>query len=89
LIEETGYRAKRVRRLTMFYTSPGICTERMFAFVADGLIQVGQHLEEGEKITVELMGLSQAYDMVKRGKIRDGKSIATLLFYRSYSDGER
>ncbi len=89
LIEETGYRAKRVRQLTMFFTSPGICTEKMFAFVAEGLVQVGQHLDEGEKITVEPMGLSKTYDMLGRGKIRDGKSIATLLFYRSYLEGER
>ncbi len=48
VIEETGYRAAKMDRLLDFFTSPGICTERMFGFVARGLEQVGQDLDETE-----------------------------------------
>ena len=34
LVEETGYEASSIEALTTFYTSPGICDERMYAFVA-------------------------------------------------------
>jgi ADP-ribose pyrophosphatase len=85
LIEETGYKAARVRRLTTFFTSPGICTEVMHAFVARGLTEVGQDLDDGEAITVEAVELARAYEMIESGTLRDGKSIATLLFHRAFS----
>jgi ADP-ribose pyrophosphatase len=52
LIEETGYRAGRIEPLVDFYTSPGVLSERMFAFVARELSHVGQQLDEGEEIEV-------------------------------------
>lgn len=82
LIEETGYRAKNMRFLTQFFTSPGICNEVMHAYVATDLEQVGQQLEETEKIVVEIVAWDRVLDMIKNGKICDGKTIATLLLYR-------
>jgi ADP-ribose pyrophosphatase len=37
LIEETGYRAKRIQFLHTFYLSPGILDERMHLYLATGL----------------------------------------------------
>ena len=45
LEEETGYRAGVIEPLTEFYTSPGILTERMYAFLATDLTEVGQNLQ--------------------------------------------
>jgi ADP-ribose pyrophosphatase len=84
LIEETGYEAARLRPLTAFFASPGIITERMHAFVADGLALVGQDLDENERITVHALPLEETMDMVRRGEIVDGKTIATLLFYWTF-----
>lgn len=81
LVEETGYRAERIEPLTTFYTSPGICDERMHAFLATGLSAVGQDLEETERIEVELVSRARALEMVASGELKDGKSIATLLFH--------
>ncbi|MCC6579664.1 MAG: NUDIX hydrolase [Phycisphaeraceae bacterium] len=81
LIEETGYRAGHIAALTDFYTSPGICTERMWAFVARDLAHVGQQLDENEHITPEPVAMTKAMDMLKSGDIRDGKTLATLLYY--------
>lgn len=87
LIEETGYRAASVIRLTEFFTSPGICTERMYAYLATGLTYVGQDLDETERITVEATPLEKTIRMVRDNTIRDGKSIATLLFYWNFVRG--
>jgi ADP-ribose pyrophosphatase len=84
LVEETGYRASQIEALTTFYTSPGICDERMHAFVATGLSEVGQQLEATEQIEVELLTRSEVMALVRSGEIRDGKTIATLLYYEAF-----
>jgi ADP-ribose pyrophosphatase len=81
LIEETGYEASHIDPLTMFYTSPGICDERMYAFVATGLSEVGQRLEATEQIEVEILTRAEVMDLVRTGEVRDGKTLATLLYH--------
>ena len=82
LEEETGYRPATIEPLTRFYTSPGILTERMYAFLARDLTRREQRLEPSERIRVEIVRLSSAYRMIGEGAIVDGKTIATLLIYR-------
>jgi ADP-ribose pyrophosphatase len=84
LIEETGYEAKQVEPLVTFFTSPGICNEVMYAFVAQDLTFVGQNLDENEKIITEVVTWQKAMDMVRDGTIADGKTITTLLYYHSF-----
>lgn len=84
LIEETGFEAKQIDPLLSFYTTPGICNEVMHAYVAKNLKEVGQKLEESEKIIVEKVSWDQALKMIRDGLICDGKTIATLLFYDSF-----
>src|SRR3954464_2513763 len=50
LLEETGYLAARIKPIGTFYSSPGIFTEKMYAFAAYDLEQQQQALEEGEEI---------------------------------------
>ena len=89
LEEETGYRAEHVRPLTTFYTSPGICDERMYAFVATDLTEVGQRLEATEQIVVERLEPARIRAMVASGEIRDGKTIATFLFHEAFARDPR
>lgn len=79
LIEETGYRAERVRPILSFRTTPGLTDELMHAFVATGLTHVGQALEEDEMIEVRPVGAEDALAMIGRGDLVDGKSIVALL----------
>lgn len=85
LIEETGYRAAAITPICAFFTSPGICTERMFAFAATGLEHVGQDLEDDEQIEVELVPMERVMEMVRSGEIEDGKTIAALLYYKAFA----
>lgn len=84
LQEETGYTCQQINPLTFFYTTPGFCNERMFAYTASDLTLGSQHLDESEKITVTIFTWLQILDMLKSGKIKDGKTIATLLYYRTF-----
>jgi ADP-ribose pyrophosphatase len=52
LLEETGYRARTVRRLLSFYPSPGFLTERMHLVQARGLTPGRAQPEADEKIEV-------------------------------------
>jgi ADP-ribose pyrophosphatase len=84
LQEETGYLATRIKPLLNFYTSPGILTERMYAFAAYGLKKTSPVLEDGEDIEVFSVEFADAVSMIKDGQIQDGKTIATLLLYERF-----
>ena len=84
LLEETGYLAGRLRPIGNFYTSPGILSEKMYAFVAYDLEKQEQALEEGEEIELQFATLDDAIEMIRRGEIHDGKTVAALLMYDKF-----
>jgi ADP-ribose pyrophosphatase len=84
LLEETGYTARRVRKLLEYYPSPGLLGERMDIFLAEGLTKGKAQPEEDEKISQRIVTLREAEKWVRSGKIRDGKSIAGLLYYARF-----
>lgn len=79
LEEEIGYRAGRITPLCEFYSSPGILTELLRAYVATDLTKTRQKLDAGEEIEVETVRWSDALTMIRDGRIVDGKTIVTLL----------
>jgi ADP-ribose pyrophosphatase len=81
LIEETGYQAGDIQPFGWFYTSPGILTEKMYAFIAAGLTPGPQALEENETITVEALTPDRIMQMIESNEVVDGKTIAVLLKY--------
>ena len=80
LIEETGYRAKKWKRALFFYASPGFLDETMAIYLARQLTLGKAQPEADESIECKLIPLSQALDMVLSGKVRDGKTIAGVLW---------
>jgi ADP-ribose pyrophosphatase len=80
LIEETGYRAKKWKRALFFYASPGFLDETMAIYLARELTAGAAEPEEDEAIECHLVPLSQARKMILSGKIRDGKTIAGVLW---------
>jgi ADP-ribose pyrophosphatase len=87
LLEETGYLAGRLRQLFAFYASPGISSERIYAYAAYDLEQSEPSLEAGEEIEVVPTPYAEALEMIRTGEIHDGKSIATLLWFERYGRG--
>ncbi len=79
LEEETGYTAHRIEPLVRFFTSPGFCDEEMHAFLATGLVAGQPDPDEDEQIELVPVPLTHVPEMIRRGEIRDGKSIAALL----------
>jgi ADP-ribose pyrophosphatase len=81
LLEETGYRARRISVFLDVFPTPGFLTERMFILLAEGLTAGKACPEDDEKITTRAFSIPQIKRMMVRGRLRDAKSIAGILFY--------
>ncbi len=81
LIEETGYRAKRLRVFLDVFPTPGFLEERMFLLLAEGLTEGEAEPEEDEKIVSRAYKRTELEKMMRDGKLRDAKSIAGILYY--------
>lgn len=78
LEEETGYRAKIWKSLGYINTTPGICTEKLYLYLANNLEFVGEHPDLGEIIKCYEYKLADVYNMINCGQINDSKTICTL-----------
>jgi len=56
----------------------------MWIFVATGLREGAAQPEEDEKITARKFPLAALEKMIRRGTLRDGKSVAAILFYARF-----
>lgn len=79
LQEETGYTADEVLPLGRFWMSPGFLREEMHAFLARKLRPSARAADEDEVIQVVRVSLASVPGMIKRGEIRDAKTIAAAL----------
>jgi len=86
LAEETGYRAARIEHLASFCMSPGILDEKMYVYAASGLAAGEMALEAGEDIRVLHLTWQEALAMVRDGRIHDAKTVAALLYYRTFRE---
>lgn len=84
LREETGYTARRMTELLDFFPSPGLLTERMVVFLAQGLSSGAAQLEQDEKIAKRAFTLAEVDRLLRARKIRDAKAIAAVLYYARY-----
>ena len=89
LAEETGFRPEVIEPLGEFFTTPGICTERMYAYVARELTEVGQSLDPGEQIRAECLPVARVREMMLSGEIVDAKTIAAMGLYLLGGDDSR
>jgi ADP-ribose pyrophosphatase len=80
LLEETGYTARRWKKILQFYVSPGFLDETMSIYLAQDLRAGVAQPEADEKITTSFFPLSGAVRMVRKGVIRDAKTISGILW---------
>ena len=82
LLEETGAKAKSIKLLAETYPSPGCLKERLFLYLAEELEYSKQHLDEDEFLEVYEFTLEEAISLIKKGEIKDAKTINALLLYK-------
>jgi ADP-ribose pyrophosphatase len=87
LQEETGYVAHDWHYLGVIHPCIGYSDERIEIFFARGLTHVGHALDDGEFLEVHELGLAEAIEAVRDGRLTDGKSVAGLLWAERVLDG--
>src|ERR1700691_6553241 len=81
LLEETGFRAARWRKMVRYFASPGFLGEWMQVFIAEGLTLGEAQPEYDEQIEIEMVPLSKLLTMIEEGKIHDGKTLISVMLY--------
>jgi len=83
LTEESGTSARSWQSLGVFVSSPGVFTESVHLFMAQGLNSAKMSHELGEVIEVHWVPLEEACARALHGDINDGKTALGLLRARA------
>jgi ADP-ribose pyrophosphatase len=87
LQEEAGVAAGRLDRLTTIWTTPGFTDEAIHLFLASDLTAVETAREPDEFIEVVPRPLSEVLAAIRDGEIRDGKTVAAILYMSGFRLG--
>ena len=89
LIEETGYGARRIRKLFSCYLAPGYSTEKIHFFLGTRLVRTRARQAKDEMITVRAMSLHQGLRAIEAGRIQDAKTICGLYYLATHGARRR
>src|ERR1700679_3884071 len=81
LLEETGFRAARWRKMVRYFASPGFLGEWMQVYIAEGLTVGEAQPEYDEQLEIEMIPLSKLLSMIEEGKVHDGKTLISVMLY--------
>jgi ADP-ribose pyrophosphatase len=84
LREEAGVKAAELRHLNTIYTTPGFTDEQIHLFAASGLTSVPTAHEADEFIQTHEIRWSEVGRMIRHGRIRDGKTMAALMWVQCF-----
>lgn len=85
LQEETGLVAGEWQKIGELDAHNGVCREVIYIFLATQLKQTGVHEQEADGIKRSLsMPVTDVYDAIKNGRIRDSETIAALHLAKDY-----
>ena len=79
LREETGYTAKKIIPIGLYYPSPAILSEKIYMYAALDLEMTEQELDEDEFLEVTAIPFDDVVTMILNGDIPDGKTQAAVL----------
>lgn len=87
LSEETGHKAAKLVYLACIHSSPGFSSERTHLFVTEGLELVGEAQPMADEfLDLVKVPVAEAVAMVKRGEIKDAKTVAGLLWLQTFGE---
>ena len=81
LEEETGKKAGKLEYLFEMYPTVGYCSEQIYLYFATDLTEGQQKLDPDEFVEIEKYTPEEAMDMIYKGEIKDGKTIAAIMAY--------
>jgi ADP-ribose pyrophosphatase len=81
LIEETGLRAKKWKKLALFYPSPGYVGETMTIYLATELTEGAAEPMEDERIETKWFSKKELRELIRTNKITDAKTMIGFLHW--------
>ncbi len=84
LKEETGFVAKKFKKILAFWPTAAFANEVIHLYVATGLKAGPSNPDQDEFIDFDVWPLQKAIRAVRTGKIKDSKTIIGLLAYREF-----
>ena len=81
LIEETGVRAKKWKKLVTFFPSPGYVSEKMTIFLATDLTEGEAEPMEDERIVTKWFTKKELRRSIAENKIVDAKTMIGFLYW--------
>src|SRR6202171_4325790 len=82
LVEETGYRARRWKKMVSFYPSPGYVSEKMTIFLARELTAGEAQPMEDERIECRWFAAKELEQEIRSNKIQDSKTMVGYLLWK-------
>jgi len=80
--EEIGFKPKRLTFLVAANNTVGLSNDKIHLYVAEGLIETAQNLDEEEIIEIEKYSLADCEKMIETGEIIDSKTILAIYAYK-------
>jgi ADP-ribose pyrophosphatase len=84
LLEETGYIAQEWAHMGVIHTAIAYTDEAIDLFVARKLTLQDRKLDQGEFLETFVVPLDEAIAMIRDGRITDAKSVAGLLWMKTF-----
>ena len=81
IIEETGFQARKWRKLVSFFPAPGISTEFMHIFLASELSPKKMTLDKDEFLQKHILSFPRLQSMISNGTIVDAKTIIGFFYF--------
>jgi nudix-type nucleoside diphosphatase (YffH/AdpP family) len=87
ILEETGYKARKLTHIATFYVSPGGSSERIILYYAevdstDKVSSGGGLASEGEDIQIVELSLPELWTALDSGELVDAKTIIAAMWLR-------
>lgn len=86
LEEETGYRARSIKKLREVYPAIGYSNEKTIIFLAKDFAKTQRHLDETEDIEVVMIPKEEVKEMLDNGEIKTSSEAIGLLHYFMYEN---
>jgi len=84
LAEETGYKAKSWKKIASYWASPGFLAEKMSLYLATGLQAGAAAPMEDERIEARWFTSKEMDNLIKEGKLEDGKTFIGYLTWKRF-----
>jgi ADP-ribose pyrophosphatase len=83
LEEETGYQAKKIKKLVSYWPTAAFSTEVIHLYVATDLVETEANPDEDEFIEIVTVSPRQLKQLIKKGRIQDSKTLIAYLAWKN------